>query len=218
MSYGTTIGTAHDDADYFLKKYKGQNYGYAEKKLSLEPMIYDFFEIIDFDKTGVLSVENIDEAADMVLIAAKAKHDNTAELNYKHMPAAVADVLSGWDADHSGSVGISELIMAAEAQKKMKDENRLVKRLLVGAVVVIIILLGATFGLSITAAELAKDSKPDESGIQKMGDGKPVAMGAAKESYKLQDFASLSSAKLKMIKDVSFVHRRVASVRDQLHS
>jgi len=69
------------------------------------------------------------------------------------------------------------------------------------------ILLGATFGLSITAAELAKDSKPDDSGIQKMSDGKPIAMGAAKESFKLQDFASLSSSKLKMITDVTFVHK-----------
>jgi hypothetical protein len=77
----------------------------------------------------------------------------------------------------------------------------------VGAVIVIIILLGATFGLSITAAELAKDSKPDPSGVQKMSDGTPIAMGSAKASHNLVDFASLTAAQLKSVDEVAFMHK-----------
>lgn len=198
---------SHLEDDYFLKQYKGRNLHYKANKDKYDPMLYDFMEIIDFDRTGLLSAENLDEAADVIRISATAKANNTAELNYKHMPAAVSRVLEQWDADKSGTVGISELIMAAEAQKKMKDENRLIKKLLMGAVVVIIILLAATFGLSITAAELAKDSVPDETGVQKMKDGTPVAMGAAKTSYALQDFASLTAKQLMNIDEVAFTHK-----------
>merc|ERR1719265_1074141 len=173
-------------------------------------MLWDFMELIDFDNTGELSAENLDEAADIIKIAASAKHNNTAELNYKHMPEAVSTVLSQWDKDKSGSVGILELMMAAEAQKKMKDENRLVKRLLVGAILVIFILLGATFGLSITAAELAKETKADQdTGIVTTKSGNSAAMGAAVQRIQLVDFPSLSMEKLKEMRDFSYVHNDI---------
>merc|ERR1719473_2382334 len=121
----STIRTAvSDDCDYFKHKYTGQSYPFQAKQNELHPMIYDFFVMIDTDKTGELSTDNLEEAADIIRIAKTAKTNNAAELNYKHMSPAVAEVLSQWDADNSGSVGISELIMAAEAQKKMAKENR----------------------------------------------------------------------------------------------
>merc|ERR1719326_2443576 len=115
-------------------------YAAQEHEQKLTPMLFDFLAVIDTASNGELSAEEIDEAADIIRIAKKAKEGNSAELNYKHLPEAVSKVLSHWDVDKSGSVGVSELVMAAEAQKKMSDENRLVKKLLVGAVIVILIL------------------------------------------------------------------------------
>merc|ERR1719160_2017997 len=111
-------------------------------------MLYDFLLLMDMDRSGEISAQDLDEAADIIRIAKKAKSNNSAELNYKHMPPAVAEVLSTWDADKSGSVGVSELIMAAEAMKK----------LLIGAVIAIIVLMAGTFALALSAAELAKDA------------------------------------------------------------
>ena len=65
-----------------------------------------------------------------------------------------------WDADGSGSVGVAELEQAAEAQKRMSAENRLVKKLLFAAVVIIVILCVSTLVLSMAANEATKDMRP----------------------------------------------------------
>merc|ERR1719420_1757147 len=154
---------------------------------------------------GELGATEIDEAADIIRIAKKAKEGNSAELNYKHLPEAVADVLGGWDADKSGSVGVSELVMAAEAQKKMNEENRLVKKLLVGAVIVIFILMAGTFALSLTAAEMAKETKAEPDGVIETTSGKVAAMGQVVERTALVDFPSLGIEKLKGLRDFGYV-------------
>jgi Ca2+-binding EF-hand superfamily protein len=57
-------------------------------------------------------------------------------LRYTHFPPKVQEVLATWDDDNSGSVSVSELMVAAKAQERMNQENALVKRMLFGAVVV----------------------------------------------------------------------------------
>merc|ERR1719331_723051 len=170
-------------------------------------MLFDFLAVIDTARNGELSAEKVDEAADIIRIAKRGKEGNLADLNYKHLPEAVAKVLAGWDADKSGSVGVSELVMAAEAQRKMSEENRLVKKLLVGAVIVILILMAGTFALSLTAVEMAKETKADQdSGIVTTTSGNPAAMGSAVQRLKLVDFPSLGMEKLKEMRDFSYVY------------
>jgi len=177
--------------DYFISTYKGQDFNYAESGSGTSQMLLDFTAMIDSDKDGKITAADVEEAWDIVRIAKKGKESNSAELNYKHQPKAVADVLKQWDADQSGSVGVSELVMAGEAQKKMASENRLVKKLLGMALTFIVILMAATFGLSFTAVQMAKDSRPDASGIQQLPDGKPVANAQAKEVKSLSEWPSL---------------------------
>jgi len=67
----------------------------------------------------------------------KLAHKNdSGEIRYRLFPDAVRDVLATWDDDGSGSISCEELMVAAKAQEKMNQENRLVKRMLFGAVVV----------------------------------------------------------------------------------
>ena len=196
------------DEDYFLKTYKGTVFEYAKEGQSgaLPPMLFDFLAVIDTANNGKLSVEEIEEASDIVRIAKKAKEGNSAELDYKHQPENIAKVLAGWDADKSGSVGVSELVMAAEAQKKMSEENRLVKRLLVGAFILISILMASIFALSLTAAEMAKETKANPDGVIVTDSGKVAAMGSAVDRITLLDFPSLGIEKLKQMRDFGYVH------------
>jgi hypothetical protein len=195
------------DDDYFINTYGDTSINYAEQgqKGELEPILFDFLAVVDTANNGKLSAAEIDEAADIIRISKKAKAGNSAELNYKHLPDAVAKVLAPWDADKSGSVGVSELVMAAEAQKKMSEENRLVKKLLAGAVIAILILLAGTFALSLTAAEMAKETKAEPDGVIVTGSGKVAAMGTAVQRLQLVDFPSLGVEKLKEMKDFGFV-------------
>merc|ERR1719335_377521 len=132
-------------------------------------MMFDFLASIDTAKNGELSAEEVDEAADMIRIVKQGKL-NDLKLNYKHLPKAVRDILEGWDSPNDpkqrdGTVDAKELEAAAEAQKKMSKENRLVKKLLVGAIIVVLLLSAGTFALSLTAAEMAKETKASPNGV-----------------------------------------------------
>jgi hypothetical protein len=201
------------DDDYFINTYKGGTFKYISWPASkgnqgcLPPMIFDFFSVIDTDGEGELSAEELDEAADIIRIAKKAKSDNSAELNYKHMPKVVSEVLSAWDVDRSGSVSVSELVSAAEAQLRMSDENRLMKKLLVVAFVAIVFILCATLGICLWAAETTKDSRPDSVGIQRLPGGSIVATGQAIEKVDIADYAALSRDMLERAHSVQFTTR-----------
>jgi hypothetical protein len=167
-------------------------------------MIFDFFSVIDADGEGELSAEELDEAADIIRIAKKAKSNNSAELSYKHMPKVVSEVLAAWDADRSGSVSVSELVSAAEAQLRMADENRLIKKLLCICAVAIVCILCATLGICLWAAETTKDSRPDAIGIQRLPGGSIVATGQAVENVDIADYAALPRDMLQRAHSVQF--------------
>jgi hypothetical protein len=57
-------------------------------------------------------------------------------------------------------VSVTELLIAAKAQEKMNQENRLIKQMLYGAIVVIFVLTGLTFAMTYMAIESAKDLRP----------------------------------------------------------
>jgi hypothetical protein len=200
------------DENYFINTYPGQEFEYA-KEQNMEPMLFDIMAVIDTEENGKVSVEEIEEAADIVRTSKKAKEGNSAELNYKHFPGQISNVLKVWDADASGSVGVSELVMAAEAQKKMAEENRLVKKLLVGAMIVILILMAGTFALSLTAAEMAKETKAEPDGVIKTTSGRVAAMGQVVESTALVDFPSLGIEKLKALRDFGYVFNDIYHFR-----
>lgn len=202
------------DADdlYFLHTYKGTVFQYNEEAQAgkVTPMLFDFFAIIDTAQNGELSAEELEEAYDIIRIAKKAKMDNSPELNYKHLPEAVTNVLTHWDHDKSGSVSIAELMMAADAQKKLREEHRLMKKFLVGAIITILVLMAGTFALSFAAVEVAKETKADQtSGIVTTVSGTPAAIGMAVQHIQIVDFPTLGTAKLKEMRDFSYMHNGV---------
>merc|ERR1719265_1934606 len=71
----------------------------------------------------------------------------------------------------------------------MKSENRLMRRLLLGSALIILILCGATFGLSLTAAELSKETKTEGGVMVDASTKKPVATTSTKSSVPLLKLA-----------------------------
>lgn len=200
------------DAVDFLHTYQGKVFKYdAEAKAGrIAPMLYDFLAVIDTNKNGELSLEEIEEAAEMIKIQKKAKKDNSQELYYKHQPEAVAKVLALWDVDKNGSVSVSELMMAADAQKRLKNEHRFVRQLLVGAIITIVLLMAGTFAVSFAAVEVAKETKVDQdTGLVMAASGTPAAIGTAMEHIPLTEIPSLGMARLRALQDFSYVHNDV---------
>jgi hypothetical protein len=199
------------DVDYFLNEHKGFKYDYhqAHEDRHLPQAVFDFLCVVNTAKNGQLNEKELDEAMDIITMTKGDQEANCAELHYKHLPQAVKHVLETWDADKSGSVSASELVNAAEAQKKMKKENRLVKRLFGGAVCVVLILMFATFFLSYSAAEMAKDMRPDASGVQIAASGKAVSSAVSVQRASIENFADLEAEQLVRARSVQFVSKGV---------
>ncbi|CAE6959696.1 unnamed protein product [Symbiodinium sp. CCMP2456] len=76
------------------------------------------------------------------------------------MPSSLEDVMKEWDLDRSGSVSVVELSAAASAHKKVKEEGRIMKRIILGLAAVILLLLTGTFILSYLAVDMSKEFGP----------------------------------------------------------
>jgi Ca2+-binding EF-hand superfamily protein len=123
----------------------------------------DSLKKMDIHKHGELHPTDF---ARMVSAIRKIEHARIAdagEIHYEHMPEKCKEVLKLWDTDGDGSVSVSELVAAANAQKKMAEENRLVKRLLFAAVIVILLMGVMNFLVGWAAVEHGKDFKPKKS-------------------------------------------------------
>jgi len=113
---------------------------------------------LDVDGSGGVNKQELEAGVQLLTKLAKDRAANTTELDYKHMPECIQGVMKEWDADGSGKVSVGELAAAAAAFKKIQQEGRLMKKIILGLVVVILILLVGMFVLSMAAAEMAKES------------------------------------------------------------
>jgi hypothetical protein len=114
---------------------------------------------LDVDGDG-LDKNEVDDMLQRVADEKRKQKENSDEISYAHMPEKVQEVMRKWDDDLSGTVSVAELINAAKAQDKLQQENRVVKRLLFAAVIVIILLGVMGFATSLAAVESGKDFKP----------------------------------------------------------
>lgn len=116
---------------------------------------------LDTDGDGI-DQEEIEEMLEVLQKMKIAEKNNSSDLDYTHFPPKVKEVMAQWDGDASGSVSVSELVVAAEAQKKMAQENKFMKQMLYFAVVVIFVLGAMSFAMGFAANEVAKDFRPAE--------------------------------------------------------
>jgi len=152
----------------------------------------DALEVPDWFKSGLKKLDldgdglEESEVSEMLARVAEEKRRakyNVDEIHYNHMPPKVQEVMRSWDHDLSGSVSVVELTAAAKAQAKLQQENRVVKRLLFAAVLMIILLGVLNFVMSLLAVEQGKDFKPrDTSSGRRLASGGTAAQGALADS------------------------------------
>ncbi|CAD7976772.1 unnamed protein product, partial [Amoebophrya sp. A25] len=119
--------------------------------------------MMDADDTGELDKAEVVYFMKRIRKLIQAKKNDNGELDYADFPDSVKAALAVWDADASGSVSVGELTAAANAQKKMQEENRVMKRALVVLVAIIVLLAVMNFVMGLLAVEAGKDTKPSES-------------------------------------------------------
>jgi len=115
-------------------------------------------EGLDTDGSGGVNTAEMEAGVELLTRLAKQRAMNSSELDYKHMPECIQGVMREWDADGSGKVSVGELAAAAQAFKKIQQEGRLMKKIILGLSIVILILMVGMFVLSLAAAEMAKES------------------------------------------------------------
>mmetsp|Transcript_63589 Transcript_63589/g.131705 ORF Transcript_63589/g.131705 Transcript_63589/m.131705 type:complete len:864 (+) Transcript_63589:81-2672(+) len=137
-----------------------------------------------FGSHGHMSHAEAEKGLGLLQKLVKEKEANSHEVSYTHMPACVQDVMKEWDLDLSGSVSVVELSAAASAHKKVKEEGRIMKRIILGLAAVILLLLTGTFILSYLAVDMSKEMRGQSDGVMKNNDGETVKVDSS--SFQVQ--------------------------------
>jgi len=154
-----------NDDKYFSNKYQGYALDYSLERDQLNPMLYDFLQECDFNNRGSLSPEDLDQMSDVVKITCKAAENNTAQLNYKHLPECVKNVMLKFDFSGKGHVSVEDLSRAAELWDQNQKQGKLLMKIVLGLIACLILLAGATFGTTIFAIDLTKEIEAGDNGI-----------------------------------------------------
>jgi len=147
---------------------------------------------VDTDGNGSVSDTEMDDAIKLLeKLKTQAAEKNNPCMHYLHLPESIQDVFKEWDTDGSGSVSAAEIQAAAKAFKKIQDEGRMMRKIILGLSLVLLLLLVGVFALSFVAAELAKEMKAGNSGVMKTSTGDTVKV--ASSDFQLASDGTLQS-------------------------
>eukprot|EP00434_Breviolum_minutum_P029070 symbB.v1.2.025715.t1/scaffold2509.1/size77380/2 len=132
-----------------------------------------------FGKEGKMSHSEIETGLGLLQRLVKEKDMNSGEMSYAHLPDCIQGVMSEWDIDRSGTVNVLELSAAAKAHKKVKEEGRLMKKIIFALFFVIIILLTGMLVMSYLAIEMSKEMRGNSDGIMQTNDGQVVKVASS---------------------------------------
>ena len=86
---------------------------------------------LDSDKGGLVEQAEFEYWMHQVRKIKMAKENNSAELDYTTFPPVVQEAMRAWDTDGGGTVSVGELTAAANAQKKLEQDNQNMKKFIV---------------------------------------------------------------------------------------
>jgi len=144
---------------------------------------------LDSDGSGQLTHEEMQDGVDLLTRLLKGKRENSTDMEYKHLPQCIQEVMGEWDADGSGKVSASELAAAAKAYQKIQQEGRLMRKIILGLAVVILILMVGIFVLSFAAAEATKEMRGSNDGVMSTPSGEVVKLSSS--DFKVAEDGSL---------------------------
>lgn len=143
---------------------------------------------LDTDGSGHVTHQEMEDGVSLLTLLMEEKAKNSNEMPYKHLPDQIQDVMREWDADGSGMVGVSELSAAAHAYKKIQQEGRMMKRIIVGLAIVILFLMVSMFVLSYLAVDMAKEMRGSGDGVMEAGG---VVVKVASSDFEMSPDGSL---------------------------
>merc|ERR1712187_430652 len=101
-------------------------------------------------------------------------------------------LIGNWDTDKNGTLCASELISLVKEEQNKAKRNTKLRFVVLAMAFVILLLIGAMFGMSLWAAELSKETHTSDNGVMTSTSGKPVVVGQAKAEYALLDLPQAS--------------------------
>lgn len=146
------------------------------------------------------SSDDVERAAATVTApprSAPSKHQTT-RLDLSSLPSDVADALKHWDADGDGLITTAELFRGGRDAQDNKLKVRRLVFAVVALLVVLVVQLGATFGLVFAVVAVTKDSKVDSENALVARDGSylgttPVLMTVTSSEVADSVFADVRS-------------------------
>ncbi|CAD7967912.1 unnamed protein product, partial [Amoebophrya sp. A120] len=114
---------------------------------------------LDEDGDG-LDREELEEMLQRLAEMKLAVKNNSADLDYNSFPEKVKTVLKLWDPENTGAVSVSELALAAEAEKRLRWEGIFLRQILYLTFVVIVLMAAVSFISGLLANEYTKNFKP----------------------------------------------------------
>eukprot|EP00913_Durusdinium_trenchii_P007020 g6604.t1 len=130
-----------------------------------------------FGSKGSMSHSEVQNGLGLLQRLVKERAMNSEEMSYGHMPDCIQEVMKEWDIDRSGSVNVIELSAAAKAHKKVKEEGRMMRKIILVLFAVIVLLLVGMFVMSYIAVDMAKEMRGTSDGVMQNGDGETVKVG-----------------------------------------
>ena len=106
----------------------------------------------------------INELLELIIRQVNRKKNNASFMEYSHLPAKLQKCFQVWDVDKDGRVDANELMAAADAWQKLQKESALMKKLLLAACIVVVLMFAGMFAMGLVTAEMAKEFKAGGSG------------------------------------------------------
>lgn len=134
---------------------------------------------LDTDSSGSVSVEEMLKGIELLADLKKAAKENSGEMSYLHLPEKIREVMAEWDVDGTGKLSHHELAAAAKAHQQVKQEGRMMKKIIFGMAIFIAFLMVSMFVLCYLAAEAAKEMRGSSSGVMHTTSGEVVKLASS---------------------------------------
>ena len=107
----------------------------------------------------------ISELLELIIRQVNRKKNNASYMEYSHLPEKLQKCFNVWDIDKDGRVDAHELMAAADAWQKLQKESAFMKKLLLAACIVLVLMFAGMFVMGMVTAEMAKEFKAGGSGV-----------------------------------------------------
>jgi len=111
----------------------------------------------------------------------------------KEFKKASEAILNDWTVGKDGTLDAGDFVALVRSEQQQKKSNAKLRMVLLALALVILLLVGAIFGMSLWASEVSKETHTSSDGVMRSTSGKTVLVGQAKEKLKLFDLVQAST-------------------------